>query len=196
MPSLAIPDPSHLPPWMRLAQVEAVRLFVERAGKLSAGFRLTASECRRGRADLPAAGRHPHWRSSWQPARARMMTVEQIAARLGDTFHLLTGGSRAVLPRQQTLKAIIDWSYDQLSPRSACCCSACRSSPEAGRWKQPKRCVRTRSEAQLCQEERVSSPEVMDLLAQLVDKSLIQTGSSAAGLNTLPPAGDHPAVCA
>ena len=45
-----------------------------------------------------------------------MLTVEQIAARLDDPFHLLTGGSRTALPRHQTLRACIDWSYNLLSP--------------------------------------------------------------------------------
>src|SRR5205823_14887198 len=48
-------------------------------------------------------------------ARLRVMVVEQLAARLDDRFRLLTGGSRTVLPRQQTLQATLDWSYDLLS---------------------------------------------------------------------------------
>ena len=48
-------------------------------------------------------------------ARVKALSVEQIAARLDDRFRLLTGGSRTALPRQQTLKAAIDWSYDLLS---------------------------------------------------------------------------------
>ena len=48
-------------------------------------------------------------------ARVSAMTVDQIAARLDDRFRLLTGGSRTALPRQQTLKALIDWSWDLLS---------------------------------------------------------------------------------
>ena len=45
----------------------------------------------------------------------RVLSPEQIAARLDDRFRLLTGGSRTALPRQQTLRALIDWSYDLLS---------------------------------------------------------------------------------
>jgi len=48
-------------------------------------------------------------------ARVSMLTVDQIASRLDDRFRLLTGGSRTALPRQQTLKALIDWSWDLLS---------------------------------------------------------------------------------
>src|SRR5207237_7612288 len=49
-------------------------------------------------------------------ARVKALPVEQIAARLDDMFRLLTGGSRTALPRQQTLRALIDWSYYLLSP--------------------------------------------------------------------------------
>ena len=45
----------------------------------------------------------------------KALRVEQIAARLDDRFRLLTGGSRTALPRQQTLRALIDWSYDLLT---------------------------------------------------------------------------------
>ena len=47
-------------------------------------------------------------------ARCRQMSAERIAAELDDRFHLLTGGARTVLPRQQTLAASVDWSYDRL----------------------------------------------------------------------------------
>ena len=48
-------------------------------------------------------------------ARVRGLTPEQLAARLDDRFRLLTGGSRTALPRQQTLRAMVDWSYELLS---------------------------------------------------------------------------------
>ena len=48
-------------------------------------------------------------------ARIKMLSVEQISARLDDRFRLLTGGTRTALPRQQTLRALIDWSYNILS---------------------------------------------------------------------------------
>ena len=47
-------------------------------------------------------------------ARMRSMTAEQVAARLDDRFRLLTGGSRTALPRHQTLRAVVDWSWDLL----------------------------------------------------------------------------------
>jgi predicted ATPase len=111
---LASPDPRHLPPIEALAQFEAVRLFVDRAASVKPGFALTdqnaaaiAQIC--ARLDgIPLA-------IELAAARAKMLTVEQIAARLDDRFRLLTSGSRTALPRQQTLRAAIDWSYDLLS---------------------------------------------------------------------------------
>ena len=52
-------------------------------------------------------------------ARVRLLSLEQIAARLDNVFHLLTGGGHTALPRHQTLKALVDWSYDLLSERGA-----------------------------------------------------------------------------
>src|SRR5262249_38751502 len=98
----------------RLAVVEAVDLFVDRARARSHSFALSeenASAVARAwgmldgspfRLDLPAA---------WVP----VLPVEGIAGRLDDCFRLLTGGSRRALPRQQTMQAALDWSYDLLS---------------------------------------------------------------------------------
>jgi predicted ATPase len=47
-------------------------------------------------------------------ARVRLLAPDQIAARLGDRFRLLTGGARTALPRHQTIRALVDWSYELL----------------------------------------------------------------------------------
>ncbi len=65
-------------------------------------------------------------------ARVKAMSIEQIAARLDDRFRLLTGGSRTALPRQQTLRALIDWSYDLLSEKEKILLN--RLSVFAGGW--------------------------------------------------------------
>ena len=77
-------------------------------------FRVTPQNAAAVAAHLPAAGRHPAGDRAGGGARARL-PVEKIAARLSDRFRLLTGGSRTALPRQQTLRACIDWSYDLLT---------------------------------------------------------------------------------
>ena len=60
-----------------------------------------------------------------------MMSVERIAEGLADRFHLLTGGARSAVPRQATLRASVDWSYELLPLSSAPCCAGSRSSPAA-----------------------------------------------------------------
>lgn len=93
-----------------LMQYEATRLFLERAGKATPGFGLTKDNapfviqiCQR-LDGIPLA-------IELAAARVKLFTPQQIAERLGDRFKLLTGGSRTALPRQQTLRALIDWSY-------------------------------------------------------------------------------------
>ena len=66
-------------------------------------------------------------------ARLRLLTPRQIADRLDDRFRLLTCGSRTVLPRQQTLRAVVDWSWDLLDERRTRRCCA-RLSVFAGGW--------------------------------------------------------------
>ncbi len=93
---------------------EATRLFLERATKAEPRFHITdenasfvAQIC--SRLDgIPLA-------IELAAARVKLFTPEQIAQRLDDRFKLLTGGSRTALPRQQTLRALIDWSYTSLN---------------------------------------------------------------------------------
>ncbi len=96
-----------------LGQYDAVRLFIERARRARPTF--SVSE-----ANAPAIAQIC-FRLDGIPlalelaaARCRQMSAERIAAELDDRFHLLTGGARTVLPRQQTLAASVDWSYDRL----------------------------------------------------------------------------------
>jgi predicted ATPase len=91
-----------------------VQLFVERALAVQPAFAVTDQ-------NAPSVAQLC-WRLDGIPlalelaaARVRVLTVEQVASRLGDRFRLLTGGSRTALRRQQTLGAAIDWSHDLLS---------------------------------------------------------------------------------
>ncbi|WP_328361877.1 winged helix-turn-helix domain-containing protein [Streptomyces sp. NBC_00445] len=91
-------------------------------------------------------------------ARLRLLTPRQIADRLDDRFRLLTSGSRTVLPRQQTLRAVVDWSWELLDERER---TVLREvSVFAGGW-------------DLSAAEAVCTGPVSDLLGALVDKSLI-----------------------
>jgi predicted ATPase/DNA-binding SARP family transcriptional activator len=114
VPSLQLPDLHATLPLHDLAQCEAIRLFVDRAMTVNPTFTLNEANaaavtqiCRQ-LDGVPLA-------IELAAARVRTMMPEQIAARLDDRFRLLTGGSRTALPRQQTLRAMIDWSWDLLS---------------------------------------------------------------------------------
>src|SRR5439155_8972105 len=98
-------------------------------------------------------------------ARMKVLAVAQIAARLNDRFRLLTGGSRTALPRHQTLRAAIDWSYDLLSDPERVLLR--RLSVFAGGWSLDA------AEA-VCHGEGIEDWEVLDLLTALVEKSLVQ----------------------
>ena len=116
VPSLSIPD-SLTDQTINLDAIrrfDAVRLFDERARAALPGWSLDGNAvevveiCTR-LDGIPLA-------IELAASRLRLMSVSQIAERLDDTFHLLTGGSRTALPRHQTLRACIDWSYNLLSP--------------------------------------------------------------------------------
>ena len=164
VPPLAVPEEAaESAPAEALARVEAVRLFVERAATAQAGFRLTARNaaavariCRR-LDGLPLA-------IELAAARARMLTPEEIAARLDDRFRLLVGGERTAPPRQQTLRGAIDWSYRLLDAAEQQLFE--RLSVFAG----PFSLVAAET---VCADERIDPGDVLDGLAELVERSLV-----------------------
>ncbi len=163
VPSLSVPDPKRIPSAGDLTQSEAVRLFAERAAHSRQGFVITkdnwravAEVCRR-LDGLPLA-------IELAAARVNALSVEQIESRLKDRFQLLTGGSRARLPRQQTLRAVLDWSYHLLSNNEQT--MFCRLSIFAGSW------TLDTAEA-ACATAGIEPFEILDLVTQLVLKSLV-----------------------
>lgn len=113
VPPLALPDPASLAGVESQQHSEAVRLFIERVTALMPTFTVTATNvqaiaeiCQR-LDGIPLA-------IELAAARANVLSVEQIAGRLGDALRLLKSSSRATLPRHQTLRAAIDWSYSLL----------------------------------------------------------------------------------
>ena len=115
IPTLSMPqhDDGHAAP-EEIAEYDAVRLFTERAAQSRAGFTLTqenassiARLCRQ-LDGLPLA-------IELAAARVKVLSVEQILQRLGERFRLLIAPGQTVLPRQQTLRALMDWSYELLS---------------------------------------------------------------------------------
>jgi non-specific serine/threonine protein kinase len=176
-----------------LLAYESVRLFVDRAAAASPGFSLTdqnaaavAEICRR-LDGIPLA-------LQLAAARIRAMAVEQIAARLDDRLRLLTNGSRTALPRQQTLRGTLDWSYELLSEpeRVLLCrlavfvggwtleaaeqvCGALPLLPDSlpGRGSPEQSTADENSPFPTGKEVGGGEPDVLDLLTGLVDKSLV-----------------------
>jgi len=148
-----------------LADTESTCLFEERARAANPNFKLSdgntpfiAQIC--GRLDgIPLA-------IELAAARTKLLSVEQIATRLDDRFRLLVGGSRTALPRQQTLRALIDWSYDLLSEQEQ---GLLRSAAVfAGGWS-------------LEALEAISdNPDAIEQLEQLINKSLVITRESGS----------------
>ena len=97
-------------------------------------------------------------------ARVRSLSVPEIVARLDKRFRLLTGGSRTALPRQQTLRALIDWSYDLLTGPEQTLWR--RLSVFAGGWT-------LEAAESVCAGEGIEEWEVLEFLMSLVDKSLV-----------------------
>jgi len=155
------PDPQPLEDGsFTLCQCQAVRLFIERATAARPDFTVTGGNaqaveqvCRR-LDGIPLA-------IELAAARVRAMPVEEIARQLDDRFRLLTGGSRTALPRQQTLRALVDWSYDLLTEAERAL-FACLS-VFAGGW----RLEAAEAVCGLC------GVDIRDVLFSLVDKSLV-----------------------
>ena len=112
--SLPFPDPDHLPPIEKLREYIAISLFVDRARLVLPDYQATdhnalslARICQR-LDGIPLA-------IEMAAARVNVLSTANLAERLDDAFRVLTGGSRTALPRQQTLRATIDWSYELLS---------------------------------------------------------------------------------
>ena len=163
VPALATPDPYGKFIHTALTDYEAARLFVDRAVAVQPAFEISEQNA--------AAVAEVCYRLDGIPlaielaaSRARVLSVESIAARLNDRFRLLTGGDRTALPRQQTLRALIDWSYDLLGENERALFG--RLAVCAGGW--------TLEAAESIGADRgIASADVLDLLTNLVEKSLV-----------------------
>lgn len=155
-----------------VSRFDAVRLFTARAESVRTGFRITSENARAVAAlchrldGMPLA-------IELAAARLRMLSPEQIASRLDDRFRLLTGGSRTALPRQQTLQAAIDWSYDLLDDNERILFD--RLSVFQGGF------TLEAAEA-VCAGPPLDSHRILDLLSHLVDKSLVVAADGLDGV--------------
>lgn len=163
VPSLSLPDPKQVHTSASLSSSEAMQLFADRAVLASSDFQVTdrnasalAAICHR-LDGIPLA-------IELAAARVRVLSVEEITSKLDQRFRLLTGGSRTALPRQQTLRSLIDWSYDLLSATEQALLR--RLSVFAGGWT-------LAATEQVCSGNGVAEEEVLDLLTALAEKSLV-----------------------
>jgi predicted ATPase/DNA-binding CsgD family transcriptional regulator len=163
VPPLALPAPGAAESLAQLRQNEAVSLFTERAAAASGTFELTAAN-QAAVADLVRRLDGLPLAIELAAVRTRVLAPEQILDRLADRFALLTGGSRAALPRHQTLRTTIEWSHDLLSAAERAVLRRC--CVFAGRF--------TLDDVEaVCASADASAPETLDVLSSLVGKSLV-----------------------
>ena len=141
---------------------EAVRLFADRAAASRPGFTLGPDNVAAVTAICRALDGMP-LAIELAAARVRALSVEQISARLDDRFGLLTAGDRSAAPRQRTLRAAIEWSYELLT------------APERALFRRLSVFTGWSLEMaeQVCSDEDIPAAEVLGLTAALVDKSLV-----------------------
>ncbi len=151
---------------------DAVRLFVARASATGASLERSddnhaaiADICRR-LDGLPLA-------IELAAARTRAFPIKQISARLNDRFRLLTGGSRTALPRQQTLRAVVDWSYELLFDDEQRVFERLSAFPGG--------CDLATAEI-VCADETLAASDLADHLHALVDKSLVVAAPAGDGV--------------
>jgi predicted ATPase/class 3 adenylate cyclase/Tfp pilus assembly protein PilF len=162
VPSLSLP-PEYVGGLSDLANSGAVALFVERASTQSLKFQLrdddahlVASICSR-LGGMPLA-------LELAAARLRSMSLGQLHDRMEQRFELLTGGSRVALPRQQTLRATMDWSYELLTESERALFRRVSAFVDGFDLEAAER---------VCPLEDLPASDIADLLASLVDKSLV-----------------------
>jgi predicted ATPase/class 3 adenylate cyclase len=178
VPALSLPDANRIVTVESLTEFGALRLFVERAIAVQPAFEIAVGNavavtdiCRR-LDGIPLA-------IELAAARVRALSVEAIAERLSDRFRLLGSGDRTALPRQQTLRALIDWSYDLLTEAERTVLR--RLALFAGGW------TLEAAEAVAAAGD-VRESDVLDLMTRLVEKSLVvmePTGSRYRLLDTV-----------
>jgi len=166
LPSLAVPPANEMTTARTASSYGAITLFADRALAADGRFSITdenapfvAEICRR-LDGIPLA-------IELAAARITVLSPQQLAKKLDERFRVLTGGDRSALPRHQTMRALIDWSYDLLSEEERALFRDV--SIFAGGFT-------LAGATAVCSDERCDEIAVLDLIASLVDKSLMQTG--------------------
>ncbi|WP_239117748.1 BTAD domain-containing putative transcriptional regulator [Paractinoplanes ferrugineus] len=159
---LTLPEPADSVE--RARRTASVRLFTERAAAVRPGFDVDADNLAdvrrvvRGLDGMPLA-------LELAAARLRTLSLAELATGLSDRFRLLTTGSRTALPRHRTLRAVIAWSWDLLGEHERTVAERVSVLPGG---------VTTASAAAVCEDTTVPPEEIPELLAALVDRSILQ----------------------
>jgi predicted ATPase/DNA-binding SARP family transcriptional activator len=166
VPPLGLPQPDVTA--SQALAFPAVRLFADRVAAARPDFALddesvaVVAEIVRRLDGLPLA-------IELAAARLRTMPLLEVAERLSDRFRLLTGGSRTAMPRHRTLRAVVEWSWDLLTAGERVLVERLAVFPSG---------ATLRSATAVCADDVVPADDVIDLLASLVDKSLLQVNRS------------------
>jgi predicted ATPase/DNA-binding winged helix-turn-helix (wHTH) protein len=166
--TLSLADPSASAE--AIARSEAVQLFVERARRHLPDFTLSAARAS-AVAELCVHLDGIPLALELAAARVPSLSIEQISARLDDRFRLLTTGARTALPRQQTLRATLDWSHDLLAPDERAVLR--RLAVFAGGFT-------LEEAASVASDREIDARAVTDLLSQLVERSLVAADTNDA----------------
>ena len=172
---LSLPEPSA--DEIAIGRAEAVQLFVERAQRQSADFQSTGARANAVATlcihldGIPLA-------LELAAARVRSLSVEQINTRIDDRFKLLTGGSHTAQPRHQTLRVTLDWSYDLLTESERTVLRRLSIFPGS---------FSLEAASAVASDDAIDEFAVIDLIAQLVDRSLVvaDTGHGGASYRLL-----------
>ena len=163
VPPLSLPVNIKIETAETLMEFESVKFFLDRAVSVNSNFKLTneniyiVAELCKKLDGIPLA-------IELASKRVTILTVEKIYDRLTDRFKLLTGGNSTALPRQKTLRALIDWSYDLLNFNEQLLLQ--RLSVFQGGWS-------LEAAEQICCDESIDDIDLLDLMNSLLDKSLI-----------------------
>ena len=172
-----------------LAEDPAVRLFADRAAAVSPDFTLDGetrplvTDIVRRLDGLPLA-------IELAAARLRTLPLAEISRRLADRFRLLTGGSRTALPRHRTLRAVVEWSWELLTPAERLLAERFSVFPAGATAARPPLCARDapgagRPPRRAGRSVRLAADDVDELLSSLVDKSLLQPVADGTRLRML-----------
>jgi non-specific serine/threonine protein kinase len=196
---LSVPDPEASCSPADLGRYESASLLVERAAAVDPGFAVTDENCATV-AKLCQALEGVPLAIELTVARLRVLTLDQILDRLTDRYRLLTSGTRNAPARQQTLRALIDWSWDLCSGSERTLWA--RISVFSGG-------LELDAAERVCADDRLPAESILDLIASLVDKSVLSRSGDGAqarykmlevvreyGANRLAEAGDLAGVSA